>query len=59
MGEIEIFVIDKDGERTKIDDLYWFEENGVHDFGGEGHYYEPYLFEIYIDGKPVFKTESE
>ena len=29
-------------ERAKamyhIDDLYWFEENGVHDSGGEGHY---------------------
>ena len=21
-----------------IDDLYWFEENGVHDFGGAGHF---------------------
>jgi len=25
------------GEVVWITDLYWFEENGVHDLGGEGH----------------------
>lgn len=25
-------------EMEYISDLYWFEENGVHDFGGEGHF---------------------
>lgn len=28
-----------DGEEMyQISDLYWFEENGVHDFGGDGHF---------------------
>ena len=28
----------KDKVIEEISDLYWFEENGVHDFGGEGHH---------------------
>ena len=28
----------KTGVEEPIEDLYWFEENGVHDFDGEGHY---------------------
>ena len=28
----------KTKEMIYIDDLYWFEENGVHDFNGSGHY---------------------
>lgn len=45
---IRIFAIDKiTGERFEIDDLYWFEEEGVHDFGGEG-LYRNYSFEFQI-----------
>lgn len=33
---LQIFAIDESGERFEITDLYWFEEQGVHDFGGEG-----------------------
>jgi len=29
-----------------------FEENGVHDFGGEGHF-ENFTFEILVDGVKV------
>ena len=33
-----LFAINKNtGEEFPIDDLYWFEENGVHDFAGDGH----------------------
>ena len=28
----------KTGVEEPITDLYWFEENGVHDFDGEGHF---------------------
>ena len=28
----------KTKEMIYIDDFYWFEENGVHDFNGSGHY---------------------
>jgi len=28
----------KHKEMVYINDLYWFEENGVHDFEGSGHY---------------------
>ena len=28
----------KTGIEEPITDLYWFEENGVHDFDGEGHF---------------------
>ena len=27
-----------DEDWKEITDLYWFEENGVHDFDGQGHY---------------------
>lgn len=49
---IRIFAIDKiTGERFEIDDLYWFEEEGVHDFGGEG-LYRNYSFEFQIEVNP-------
>ena len=35
---VYLSVIDtKTGVEKPITDLYWFEENGVHDFDGEGH----------------------
>ena len=33
-----IFAIDEKGIEEEITDLYWFEENGVHDFSGDGPY---------------------
>lgn len=36
---IKLFATDETGKREEITDLYWFEENGVHDFGGEGHFH--------------------
>lgn len=33
-----------------FDDLYWFEENGVHDLSGEGHYAKYTIME-YIERK--------
>jgi hypothetical protein len=36
------------GERFEIPDLYWFEENGVHDWSGQGHN-ESFTFEFYLE----------
>jgi hypothetical protein len=54
MSEIRVFASgERYGERVEIDDLYWFEEEGVHDWGGEGHV-DRYNIEIYVDGLQVF-----
>lgn len=50
MNGIKIIAIDRDTkEKIEIDDLYWFEENFVHDWGGEGHG-DNYDFVIEIAG---------
>ncbi len=50
---VQIIAIEKKtGERTEITSLYWFEEEGVHDFDGRGHHYD-YDFEIWVDGERV------
>ena len=49
---IEIFATDESGNRFQVTDLYWFEENGVHWFDGEGHF-AAYEIEVLIDGKKV------
>ena len=56
MKKLQIFVTDnRDNERLEItDNLYWFEENGVEDFGGEGHWGKKYSFEILVDGVLVW-----
>lgn len=36
------------GERKEITDLYWFEEEGIRDFGGEA-FYKHYTFEFVIE----------
>ena len=36
------------GERFEISDLYWFEENGVHDWNGQGHD-DRFTFEFYLE----------
>ena len=36
------------GERFEITDLYWFEQNGVHDWNGQGHN-ESFTFEFYLE----------
>lgn len=48
---IEITAIDKNGNREEIKDLYWFEENRVHDFEGDCGF----KFEVRMGGK----TEGE
>jgi|GEM_PF-6528408 len=51
---IEIYAIEiSSGERKKIDDLMWFEENIVNWFDDS-----LYEFEIYVDGKKVFETHN-
>ncbi len=51
---LQIFAVDEDGNREEITDLYWFEENGVHDFGGEGFYGGKHTFEIFVNGMQVY-----
>lgn len=49
---------DRTGEQELIDDLYWFEENGVHDFHrGEG-LHDTFTFEIFIDNIRVWTNEQ-
>jgi hypothetical protein len=45
---IKIYAINqKTLKRIEVKDFYWFEEQGIHDFSGEGHY-DNYKFEIEI-----------
>ena len=52
---IQIFVTNlKTGEKMEIsDNLYWFEEEGVRDFSGRGHY-EDFKIEVFVNYKKVF-----
>jgi hypothetical protein len=43
---------DPDGVEEEITDLYWFEEGGVHDFGGEGNG-DDYTFRFQIGDHDV------
>ena len=40
---LKIFATGRNGVEFEVTDLYWFEENGVHDFSGVGHW-ETYSF---------------
>lgn len=53
--DIKIFAIDSNNERFEISDLFWFEENGIQWFDGEGDF-EKFNFEIWVDNNCVFKT---
>jgi hypothetical protein len=44
---IIIAINSETGERIRIEDLYWFEENGIHNFNGEG-FGKKYFFEVEI-----------
>jgi hypothetical protein len=52
--KVQIFVI-REGIRYEIDDLYWFEENSVHDFS-DGSHFGVYIFEIFVDGVQVYSS---
>jgi len=54
---IQIFANNELEGRQEITDLYWFEEEGVHDWGGQGHY-RKYDLEIWIDGKKAYPIEQ-
>jgi hypothetical protein len=51
---IQIFAIDESGHRQEITDLYFFEEEGIHNWDGETLYGEKYTFEIFIGNIKVF-----
>lgn len=56
---IKIIAIDSKGNTEEITDwLYWFEENGVRDFGGQGHN-DKYAFQIFIDGEKIWESEED
>ena len=57
--QIQIFAIDlKTNERFEITDLYWFEENFVRDFDGDG-YDSQYSFEVFVGGIMVYRSQRE
>jgi hypothetical protein len=59
VSELRIFATSQRyGERKEIDDLYWFEEEGVHDFGGVGHF-DRYSFEVYVGEQLVWSSEPQ
>ena len=61
MSSIDIFAVDEHGRRTRIDDLYWFEENSVHslDDGGVDLDTGTFIrFEVVVDGFTVWPTDT-
>ena len=54
---LKIYSVDEKGNRFEITDLYWFEEQGVHSFDGEG-FHEKYRFEVYVDGIKVYPPNT-
>jgi hypothetical protein len=50
---MRIFAKPSDGEEFEVEDLFWFEEHGVHDFEGEGDYFERYSFRFEPDERPA------
>jgi hypothetical protein len=44
LTKFRVFATDSQGREEEITDLYWFEENGVHDWGGETYHGEKYSF---------------
>lgn len=50
-ANLRILATGKDGEQFEITDLYWFEENGVHDFDGETNFGEKYMFAFILEEK--------
>jgi hypothetical protein len=56
--KIRIFVTDKEGYKEEITDMYWFEENGVHDLSGGDAWTGFYTFTMSIDGGKEVKIES-
>lgn len=51
MSHVKIYATDKNtGQRKEITDLYWFEENGVHDFMDVPYFGEGWTFEVEVDG---------
>ena len=53
---IKIFATDDKGNREEINDLYWFEERGIHGWDGDSLMSGKYTFEIFIDDIKVFAT---
>lgn len=55
---IQIFAIEKTtNRREEITNLYWFEENGVEDWGGHGIGGE-WRFEIFVNGIQVYPVKE-
>jgi hypothetical protein len=54
---LQIYATNKSGHHQEITDLYWFEENGVHDWGGDG-VTGKYSFTLFLDGEPIYPRVS-
>lgn len=55
--QVQTFATDKYGDREEITDLYWFEEEGIHDWHGDGHN-GSYRIEIVVDGVCVYDSHK-
>lgn len=58
-SSVKIIATDKQtNERIEVTDLYWFEENGIHDWSGDGTYGQ-FNFEIIVDGERFERAKNE
>lgn len=51
MSHVKIYATDKStGQRKEITDLYWFEQNGIHDLMDVPYFGEEWSFDVEVDG---------
>jgi len=58
MGEISLFAENELEGRREITDLYWFEEEGIHDWSGKGHH-RRYKLTVFVDGVQAWSNATE
>jgi hypothetical protein len=57
---IEIYAIDKIGNKYRVDDnLYFFEEQGIMDINNPESCYDQYIIEIYLNSNLIFSSKKE
>ena len=59
MSTISLFAENEREGRREITDLYWFEEEGIHDWSGKGHWGVGYKLTAFVDGVQVWSNDTE